>query len=74
VAKELAPDVRVTQHRAPALARTGKAYADQTELIARTPPQRRRRKTLPARCCSVARRVIHDHQILNVDGGRSLAI
>lgn len=78
LAKELAPDVRVNGVAPGAVLwpEAGKSYADQSELIARTPLQR---AGSPEDVAGAVLYLLRDArfttgQILNVDGGRSLAI
>jgi len=78
LAKELAPEIRVNGVAPGAVLwpESGKAYADQTELIARTPLQR---AGTPEDVAGTVLFLLRDAkfttgQILNVDGGRSLAI
>ena len=78
LAKELAPQVRVNGVAPGAVLwpESGKAYTDQAELIARTPLQR---AGSPDDVAGAVLFLLRDAkfttgQILNVDGGRSLAI
>ena len=78
LAKELAPDIRVNGVAPGAVLwpESGKAYADQTELVARTPL---RRSGTPREVANAVLFLLRDAtfttgQILAVDGGRSLAI
>jgi pteridine reductase len=78
LAKELAPEIRVNGVAPGAVLwpESGKAYTDQTELIARTPLQRAGE---PQDVAAAVLFLLRDAkfttgQILNVDGGRSLAI
>jgi pteridine reductase len=78
LAKELAPEVRVNGVAPGAVLwpESGKAYADQTELIARTPLQR---AGAPEDVAGAVLFLLRDAKfttghILNVDGGRSLVI
>lgn len=77
LAKELAPEVRVNGVAPGAVLwpESGKPYADQTELIARTPLQR---AGAPEDVATAVLFLLRDAKfttghILNVDGGRSLA-
>jgi len=78
LAKELAPDVRVNGIAPGAVLwpESGKAYADQSELIARTPLQR---AGSPEDVAAAVLFLLRDAtfttgQIVNVDGGRALLI
>lgn len=78
LAKELAPDVRVNGVAPGAILwpESGKAYADQAELVARTPLKR---TGAPEDVASAVLFLLRDAkfttgQILRVDGGRALAI
>ena len=78
LAKELAPEIRVNGVAPGAVLwpESGKAYADQAELIARTPLER---AGAPEDVAAAVLYLLRDAkfttgQILNVDGGRSLAI
>jgi pteridine reductase len=78
LAKELAPEVRVNAVAPGAVLwpESGKAYADQQELIARTPLQR---AGTPKDVAAAVLFLLRDAkfttgQILRVDGGRALAI
>jgi pteridine reductase len=78
LAKELAPEVRVNGVAPGAVLwpESGKAYADQADLIARTPLQR---AGTPEDVAGAVLFLLRDAkfttgQILNVDGGRSLHI
>jgi pteridine reductase len=78
LARELAPEVRVNGVAPGAVLwpESGKAYADQTELIARTPLQR---TGAPEDVAAAVLFLLRDArfttgQILAVDGGRSLVI
>ena len=78
LAKELAPEVRVNGVAPGAVLwpESGKAYADQNDLIARTPLQR---AGSPEDVCAAVLFLLRDAKfttghILNVDGGRSLTI
>src|SRR5580765_1811196 len=78
LAKELVPEIRVNGVAPGAVLwpESGKAYADQAELIARTPLQR---AGAPEDVAGAVLYLLRDAtfttgQILNVDGGRSLAI
>jgi len=78
LAQELAPEVRVNGVAPGAVLwpEAGKAYADQAELIARTPLQR---TGTPEDVAGAVLFLLHDArfttgQILAVDGGRSLLI
>ena len=78
LARELAPEVRVNGVAPGAVLwpESGKAYADQTELVARTPLQRTGE---PADVAAAVLFLLRDAkfttgQILRVDGGRSLAV
>lgn len=78
LARELAPEVRVNGVAPGAVLwpESGKAYADQAELVARTPLQRTGE---PADVATAVLFLLRDAkfttgQILRVDGGRSLAV
>jgi pteridine reductase len=78
LAKELAPEIRVNGVAPGAVLwpESGKSYTDQTELVARTPLQR---AGAPEDVAGAVLFLLRDAkfttgQILNVDGGRSLAI
>ncbi|HSN00659.1 MAG TPA: pteridine reductase [Rudaea sp.] len=78
LARELAPEVRVNGVAPGAVLwpESGKAYADQAELVARTPLQRTGE---PADVAAAVLFLLRDAkfttgQILRVDGGRSLAV
>jgi pteridine reductase len=77
LAKELAPEIRVNGIAPGAVLwpESGKAYADRTELVARTPLQR---AGAPEDVAGAVLFLLRDAtfttgQIINVDGGRSLA-
>ena len=78
LARELAPEIRVNGVAPGAVLwpESGKAYADQTELVSRTPL---RRTGTPGEVAKAVLFLLRDAtfttgQILAVDGGRSLAI
>ncbi|MBU6199260.1 MAG: SDR family oxidoreductase, partial [Xanthomonadaceae bacterium] len=78
LARELAPEVRVNGVAPGAVLwpESGKAYADQAELVARTPLQR---AGTPEDVASAVLFLLRDAkfttgQILRVDGGRALAL
>ena len=78
LARELAPEIRVNAIAPGAILwpESGKAYTDQTELIARTPLAR---TGTPEDVAAAVLFLLRDAkfttgQILNVDGGRDLVI